>query len=819
MITVSVNERNYSFEGDPDTPLLWFLREEVGLKGCKFGCGMGICGICTVWVDGEANHACMVSMAKAQNREITTLEGLVEKNHYLLHAWIRRQVPQCGYCQPGQIMAAAALLNKHPNPSEQQIKDAMSPILCRCGTYQRIRDAIHDAAQLSSSELPQQALHCVLPLPPEKQQGVNFEQWIRIAADEVTFMINHAEMGQGATTGLAMILAEELDVDFSRVRFSYAPAAKLYRNPAFNEQTTGGSTSIRGEWERLRHVAARTRWRLVQAAAQRWNVPAEECRSENSEVYHGQSCLSYGELAQDAEKIAAPKQVALKQHSAYRLLGRSVPRLEIPAMATGHAVYGVDISLPDMLMASVVRRPTAQAQVQSMNVDAARAVAGVVDIISLESGVAVLARNTWSAMQGKEKLQVNWTQPQNPQQNSDSYALQLKAATEKTGSVVKQQGNVDRVLRDAEHIIEAAYSTSYLAHVPLEPMNCTAMVSDQRCDVWVGSQSQEAAQATAAQFSRLPKNHVNIHSTFLGGGFGRRLENDYVEDAVALARITQKPVQVLWSRADDIQHDFFRPAHRAVCKAVLDKQGWPIAWWQRSVGHEMALSSAEQSYAIPNYAEQHLAMESPLAVGAWRSVGPGQNAFVVESFIDELAHAAGADPFQYRLELLQHAPRAQAVLRLAADRAGWRSNLPQGHYQGIAQYKSFGSWVAQVAEVSIEHQQIHIHRMICAIDCGQCINPDALHAQLEGAVAMGLSAALKEKVLFDNGNVIQASYQDYPILTFAEMPKVDVHIVPSHQSPGGVGEPGLPPVAPAIANAVYAASNKRLRELPLQLQV
>ena len=821
MINLTVNGQNYAFKGDPETPLLWFLRDEIGLKGTKFGCGVGICGICTLWIDGEANHACMVSMTKAEDHDITTIEGLVEKNHSLLHIWIHRQVPQCGYCQPGQIMAAAALLNKHTNPSDQQINEAMSPILCRCGTYQRIRDAIHDAKQLSDSALQQEDLSYLLPLKAEEQRGANFEDWIRIAEDgTISFMINHSEMGQGATTGLAMILAEELDVDFSRVRFGFAPAAKLYRNPLFNAQTTGGSTSIRGEWQRLRSVGARTRWRLIQAAAQQWKVPHEECRCKNGVVYHDASRRhqSYGQLALDAVTISAPEKVELKDHSAYRLLGQSLPRLEIPAMVTGHAVYGADVFLPDMLVASAVRRPTSRAEVQSMNVEAAKAVAGVVDVVSIESGVAVVAHNTWAAIHGREKLQVHWTQEHYPKATTNAYALQLIAATEQPGSVVKKQGNIKRVLQDAEHIIEAAYSTSYLAHAPLEPMNCTAVVKDGHCDVWVGTQSQEDAQTTAAQSSRLSKDQINIHSTFLGGGFGRRLENDYVADAVELARITQKPVQVLWSRADDMQHDFYRPAHRAVCKAVLDKQGWPIAWWQRSVGHDMALSSAEEFYAIPNHVEEHLAMESPLPVGAWRSVAPGQNAFVVECFIDELAHAAGADPLEYRLELLQHAPRAQAVLRLAADKARWSSSLTHGHSQGIAQYKCFGSWVAQVAEVSVEQEKILVHRIVCAIDCGQCINPDAVHAQLEGAVAMGLSAALKEKVLFENGKVIQATYNDYPILTFEEMPKVEVYIIPSHQPPGGVGEPGLPPVAPAVANAVYAACNKRLRGLPLGFQ-
>jgi len=821
MIKLTINGQQYAYQGDPEKPLLWYLRDELGLKGTKFGCGVGICGICTLLVDGEANHACMVPVRKAQDHDITTIEGLLEKNHALLHTWIRRQVPQCGYCQTGQIMAAAALLHKHPHPSDEQINQAMSPILCRCGTYQRIRDAIHDAAYLTDDPLPTHELRYSLPVASEEQTGVDFDDWLRISEDgTVTVTINHSEMGQGSTTGLAMLLAEELDVDLAHVKFSFAPAAKRYRNPLFNEQTTGGSTSIRGEWGRLRPVGAGTRWRLIQAAAQHWGVPIEECRTHNGRVFHDGSRqqLSYGELARDAKKINAPKRVALKEPTQYRLLGQSQPRLELPAMVTGHAIYGADVSLPDLLYASIARLPSPDAHVRSMNTDAAKTVPGVIDVITLENGVAVLAQHHWAAIQGREKLQVTWEETAKPEANNDSYYAQLLAAAEQKARSVKKQGNVKRALHETERIIEATYSTSYLAHATLEPMNCTATIKDGHCDVWVGTQSQEGAQATAARISRLAKHQVHIHSTFLGGGFGRRLETDYVADAVELARITGKPVQVLWSRGDDMQHGFYRPAHVAVCKAALDQRGWPTAWWQCSVGHDMALTSTDVPYSIANYTEEQLALESPLPVGAWRSVAPGQNAFVVESFIDELAHAAGADPLDYRLALLQHSPRSQAVLQLAADKAGWRNTLPQGHYQGIAQYKCFGSWAAQVADVSVDNDQIRVHRVVCAIDCGLCVNPDAVRAQLEGAVVMGMSAALKEKVLFENGKVTQATYNDYPILTYEEMPKVEVHIVPSQEPPGGVGEPGLPIVAPAIGNAVFAATQVRLRQLPFLLE-
>lgn len=822
MLSLTINGHIRSFSGDPDTPLLWCLRDELGLKGTKFGCGVGVCGICTVLIDGKANHACMVPVKRAAGLDVITIEGLVEQNHPLLHAWIEQQVPQCGYCQPGQIMTAAALLDQDADPTDDRINQVMSGVLCRCGTYQRIRSAIRRAVQLANETLPQLHPQPVLQDDTHALQGTKFNRWIRIGDDgTVTVTINHSEMGQGAMTGLAMLIAEELDVLLSRVHTVFAPAAKPYRNPLFGEQTTGGSTSIRGEWERLRRAGASVRWQLVEAAAKTWQVPRNECRTAGGAVYHDASKrrIKYGALAPDAVDISAPDDMSLKPATEFQLLGHSQPRLAIPSMVMAQTVYGTDIALPEMLFASVERRPLAESLLPALDDVDAKAVAGVVDVVEIASGVAVLANSTWAAIQGRNRLRVTWDKDKFPGSDNASYRSQLLEAIKQQGEVVNKTGNVKRALHKATDVIESMYETGFLAHATLETMNCTARVNSERCEVWVGTQSQEGARDTAARISGLPKNKTYIHSLFIGGGFGRRLESDYVADAVELARRTTKPVQVLWSRADDMQHDFYRPAHMTVLKAVLDQQGLPEVWWQRGVGSAMALDMVQVPYAINNFTDERVFIEPPLPVGAWRSVAAGQSAFVVESFIDELAQAAGKDPLEYRLQLLSHDPRMTKVLQHAADKAAWHMKLPGGHYQGIACYQCFGSWVAEVAEISVDQDTVTIHRIVCAIDCGQVVNPDAVCAQMEGAIAMGLSAAFKEQVLFRDGRVIQSNLEDYPILSFAELPEIEVHIVPSHEPPGGVGEPGLPPLAPAMGNAIFTATGKRFRALPFPLRI
>ena len=804
---------------DPQTPLLWALRDALGLKGTKYGCGVGICGICTVLLDGQANHACMVPVREAAEHTITTIEGLAEQGHPLLHAWIAEQVPQCGYCQPGQLLAAAALLNDKPQPTDAEIDTAMGGVLCRCGTYSRIRRAIHHAAKLRGQ--PYQSVAATTPAEPAPDSGVALNPWLRIHCDNtVTITINHSELGQGVITALAMLVAEELAVDLSHVRTHFAPAGEDYVNPLFGEQITGGSTAVRGQWKPLRQAGARARSQLVTAAARHWQVPDTECRAQQGSVTHVPSgrTLLYAELASQAVQLNLPRHVQLTPPENWRLLGRPTPRLDIPAMITGQLVYGIDVQVSNMLVASIARCPVIGGRVKRVDAAAALARPGVQAVEKIESGVAVLAKDFYTAQRAREVLQIEWKTGSKVSLNTASIHAQLQEQSKHQGKLIHSEGNVQGAFASASQCVEAAYRTSYLAHATLETMNCIAQVEAGRCDIWVGTQYQTDSRDAAARITGLPKGNIHVHTQFSGGGFGRRLNVDMVAEAVQLAKAAAQPVQVIWEQRDDLQHDFYRPAHYTVLKAALDANGYPTAWWQHAVGPHLALEMIDVPYAIANRHEEHTVVEAEVPTGAWRAVGAGQNAFAVESFIDELAHAAGEDPWRYRQQLLAHAPRHQAVLDLAAEKAGWAQPLPPDHGRGIAIYQSFGSWVAQVAEVSVDaDKRILVHKVVCSIDCGLAINPDTVRAQMEGAIAMGLSAALHEEILFENGCVQQSTFTDYPILTIAEMPDVEIHIVNSSEPPGGVGEPGLPPIAPALANAVFAATGQRLRNLPLRL--
>lgn len=813
MYPFRINGKTHQVDVADEVPLLWLLRDSLGLKGTKYGCGVGICGICTVLADGSPIRSCVVPASEAAGRDILTIEGMAETGHRLLTAWLREQVPQCGYCQPGQIMAAAGLLAECPDPGEADIDAAMGGILCRCGTYQRIRQAIHTAVRL-----PEASVQPLAPLPAPPEEGVALDDWIRIAPDgSVTVMINHAEMGQGVSAALAALVAEELEVDMAEVSIRFAPAQARYRNPMFNSQTTGGSTSIRGEWERLSLAGAKARERLITAAAEYWNVDAFTCVADAGEVIHSPTGrrLNYGEIAADAARVRPPHQVMLKPPDQCRLLGRPWPRVDLADMVAGRTVYGMDVSLPGCRVACIARCPVSGGRVVSYDPAPALSVPGVEQVTEVASGVAVVAGDTWAAFKGRDALEVEWDPGPDSGLDSDRIMNELDTALDRPGERRQQEGEVDSVLRDAETLVEACYATAPLAHATLEPMNCIARITETGCDVWVGTQSQEDTRETAARVSGQPKERVRVHSQYLGGGFGRRLETDMVTEAVELAGKLGGPVQVVWNRDDDMRHDFYRPAYRARLRAVMDAGGWPLAWHQRGAGPDLAgMAHAGLVYAIPHIQVEFTEVESALPVGSWRSVGAGQDAFAVESFIDELAHVGGHDPYRYRRELLRHSPRHRGVLDLAARAANWDTPLPGGH-RGIAVYRSFGSYVAEVAEVSVSETGIVVHRVVCAIDCGRTVNPDLIRAQLEGAVANGVSVALKEAISLEQGRVKQATFEDYPILTLPEMPRVEVYIVESDAAPGGVGEPGLPPVAPAVANALAAATGQRLRSLPL----
>jgi isoquinoline 1-oxidoreductase beta subunit len=817
MFTLNVNGAERHVRGPAEMPVLWALRDDLGLRGTKYGCGIGVCGICTIHADGEPVRACVTPLAELAGKRLVTIEGLAaEPRNPVIESWIAEQASQCGYCQPGQIMAAAALLKQNPSPTGAEIDAAMSGVLCRCGSYQRIRGAIRRAAVAGKSK-------GAVPAPPTRPETRTSEvalgPWIRVAAEgTVTLVVGQSEMGQGTTTGLAMLAAEELAIDLAQIRVESAPAHRAYFNPCFGEQLTGGSTSVRGWWQPLREAAAGARERLVSAAAGSWGVSRKECHAEHGMVVHAPTGrrLGYGELAQAAAALPTPRTVRLKRPGFFRIIGTPQPRLDLVAHVTGRAVFGSDVSIPDMLVATVMRCPVLGGKLKRVDARRARAMEGVHSVLAMDRGVAVIAENAWSELRAREALTATWDEGSQAALDSAEIRRRFEQAAARRGRVARDDGDVPRALRSAAHVVDAVYETPYLAHATMEPMNCTAQVRPDGCDIWVPTQAQTAAQEVAARATGLRRNQVRIHTTCMGGGFGRRLDQDFVEEVVQIAKAVGRPVQVLWTRDDDMRHDHYRPANYTHLRAGLDKRGSPVAWFQRIVGPPLALEGVDVPYSIASIREEHVEVDPGVPTGPWRSVGASQNAFVIESFIDQLAHAAGADPLAFRRKLLGKTPRHRTVLDLAASKAGWGTPPAVGRHRGVAVYHSFGSYVAQVAEVSVsESGEIQVHRVICAVDCGIAVNPDLIAAQMEGSIVFGLSAALKGEITLEHGRVMQASFRDYPILTIGEMPEVEVHIVPRRSNPGGVGEPGVPPIAPAVANAVFAATGRRIRALPI----
>ncbi len=818
MFTLNVNGQDRQLEAPAEMPLLWALRETFGLRGTKYGCGVGVCGICAVHADGEPVRACVTTVAEVAGKRLVTIEGLAaEPRNSVIEAWLAEKVSQCGYCQPGQIMAATALLARRSSPTDADIDQAMSAVMCRCGTYQRIRRAIKRVAAGGINEAS--ASPYAKPRPPAAPE-VMLNPWIRIAADgTITLITGQSEMGQGASTGLAMLVAEELEVDVAQIRHEAAPVERAYFNPAFGEQVTGGSTSIRGWWRPLREAAAATRERLIAAAANGWALRRKDCRAERGTVVHVPTGrrFGYGELAARAAALPAPRSVRLKQPRDFHMVGTSQPRLDMADHVTGRAIFGSDVSIPDMLIATVARCPAFGGKLKHVDARRARSIRGVRDVLEMESSVAVIAESTWSALRGREALSIDWDE--GPQAGVDSAQIshRFHKAAARRGRVARDDGDTIEALRKATRIVEGAYETPYLAHATMEPMNCTARVGPDSCDVWAPTQAQTDAQNVAAQAAGLRRDQVRIHTACIGGGFGRRLNQDFVAEAVQIAKAVGRSVQVLWTREDDLRHDHYRPANYTYLRGGLDADGRMVAWLQRIVGPSLALDGVDVPYAIPNIREEHVEVDPGVPTGPWRSVGASQNAFSVECFIDELAHASQADPLAFRRKLLRGAPRHSRVLDLAAEKAGWGTPPPRGRHRGLAVYHSFGSYVAQVAEVSVgEAGAIKVHRVVCATDCGLAVNPDLIAAQMEGGIAFGLSAALKGEITLEQGGVVQASLRDYPVLKIDEMPKVEVHIRVSHEEPGGVGEPGVPPIAPAVANALFAATGHRIRTLPIR---
>lgn len=663
--------------------------------------------------------------------------------------------------------------------------------------------------------------------------------WIRIGADDrVTILVARSEMGQGVVTSLPMLVAEELEVDLAQINVEMAPAAPDYINPMIGAQLTGGSTSVRSAWEPLRQAGAAAREMLIGAAAQTWGVAASECRAERGAVIHAPTGrrLTYGQLTAKAATLPVPDEVLLKEPADFRIIGKPAPRLDTPEKVKGAAVFGIDVRVPGALTAVVLRPPVFGGKLARVEADKAKAVPGVRQVLPIESGVAIVADGFWPALRGREALQVRWESGPNAELTSARITERFQEAAQRPGAVARNEGNAAKAMASAAKTWEAVYQVPYLAHATMEPMTCTAHVRKDICEVWVPTQNQTGVQKVAAAITGLPPEAVKVHTTYLGGGFGRRSEQDFVADAVQIAKAVGAPVKVIWTREDDTQHDFYRPATYNRLGAALDDAGNPTAWTHRIVGPSIMSrvfpdrvkngidptsveGAANIPYAIPNIHVDYVMMDVGVPVGFWRSVGSSQNAFITECFIDELAAAAKADPYEFRHRLLSNAPRHRAVLELAAEKAGWGQPLAPGRARGIAVAESFGGFVAEVAEVSVSKEgAVRVHRVVCAVDCGTVVNPDTVEAQMEGGIVYGLTAALKGEITIKDGRVEQSNFHDYPLLRIDEMPAVEVHILKSAEPPGGVGEPGTPPIAPAVANAVFAATGKRIRRLPVRAE-
>jgi isoquinoline 1-oxidoreductase beta subunit len=668
---------------------------------------------------------------------------------------------------------------------------------------------------------------------PSPEPSVTFapNAWVHLRTDGTALvMLNKSEMGQGVYTGLPMLVAEELDLPWERIRVEMAPAEERYADPVFKDMTTGGSTSLAVMYPLLRGAGAAARAMLVAAAAKRWGVPAAECTTKDGAVHHAASnrTLSYGDLAVEAGTMPVPKQVALKEPGRFFLIGTSPKRLDVEAKSRGTAQYGIDVSVPGMVFANVLKAPTFGGTVASVDDGAARQVAGVLDVVKISSGVAVVASNTWAAMQGRDKLGVTWHDGPNAHINTPQLFADAEKAARTSGVVAGKHGDVDRA---AGRTLEAVYKGPFLAHAAMEPMNATADVRADACEVWAPTQVQTRSKTAAMKITGLPAEKVNVHTTFMGGGFGRRLDEDYVVDAVEISKAVKKPVKVTWRREDDIKNDFYRPMSVNVVRAKL--AGNKITAWEHRVASPSIVKRwlppmfkngvdfaavdqvTPEAYAFANARTTYADFDPGVPVGFMRAPGANWNTFVTESFVDELAHAAGQDPLAFRLALLSpKATRERAALEQVAKAANWGHPRTPGAAHGIALTNWGGSIAALVAEVSVKGKDIVVHRATVAADCGVVVHPDIVVAQLQGAIMYGIAMAMTAKITLTNGRIDQSNFYDYTVLRMANAPAVDVHVIKSTEKPTGVGELGTPPIAPAIANAVFKLTGKRVRQLP-----
>ena len=660
--------------------------------------------------------------------------------------------------------------------------------------------------------------------------------FIRLTPDgAVTVVVGYSEMGQGVLTAVPMLVAEELDADWARVKFEQAPSDPAYKNPMFGVQATGGSTTVRASWEPMRQAGATARAMLVAAAAQAWNVPASECRTDRGRVVHPSGkTVTYGQIASAAARQPVPSTVALKDPKDYRILGQELKRLDTPLKVNGSGRFGIDVHVPGGYTAVLARAPVPGAKIGRLDAVKAKAMRGVKAVLEVPSGVAVVADGYWNAKKARDALEIHWDLGANTAFSSEGIRKTFLEAAQQGGTVARRDGDTAAALAGAPAAkkIDAVYEAPYLAHACMEPMNATASVTADGVEVWASTQAPGVVQGVLAGIFKLKPEQIKVHTTLLGGGFGRRFGMDFVVDAALVSKAVGAPVHVMYSREDDMRAQFYRPASVLKFEGALDAEGRPLAARMHAVcpsiakAAQMALKDGVDRFALeglvefpyrtPNVQVEWTGNEPPYGVWFWRSVGHSQNIFFAEGIIDEMAAAAGQDPYEYRRGLLGEAPRYRGVLDLAAQKAEWSKPLPNGRHRGIAVGQSFGSYVAEVVELSVgEDGQPKVHRVVCAVDCGRVANPLIVKRQMESAIVFGLSAALYGRISIKDGQVVESNFNDYPVLRMNEMPKVEVHILPSTESPGGVGEPGLPPLAPALVNAIHAATGKRLRALPI----
>ncbi len=668
--------------------------------------------------------------------------------------------------------------------------------------------------------------------------------FVRIGTDDsVTIIAKHVEMGQGSYTGLATILADELDADWTQVRVMSAPAnVKLYANLAFGMQGTGGSSGIANSWAQLREAGAKARAMLVTAASNEWRVPVAEVTVEKGVVHHlpSKRQARFGSLVKSASALPVPASVQLKNPKDFNLIGGKPARVDVPAKCDGSAQFTLDVEMPGMLIALLQRPPLFGATVKSFDGSAAMAVPGVVKVLQVPRGVAVVAKGFWAAKQGRDALKVDWDDSQAEKRSSSALLDEYRRLADQPAQSARKQGDAAQALKDAAHTVTASFEFPYLAHAPMEPCDAVVKLDADSCEIWYGAQFQTVDQANAARVAGLDPLKVNIHTLYAGGSFGRRANfgSDYVLEAVSIAKAygaDGTPIKLQWTREDDIHGGLYRPMYFHKMQAALNADKKLVGWRHVIVGQSIMAGTpfeapgkpdptsvegaATVAYAIPNISVDLATTKNGVPVLWWRVVGSSHTTFAVETFIDEVAHEAGVDPFTFRRQLLEGSPRLKGVLELAADKAGWSSApLPKGRGRGIAVAEAFNTYVAQVAEVTVDEQGgVKVDRVVCAVDCGIAVNPDIITAQMEGGIGFGLGAALYGAITLKDGRVEQSNFNDYRVLRMSEMPKVEVYIVPSSEKPTGVGEPGVAPVGPAVANAIFAATGKRLHSFPFNL--